>query len=346
MGHRTNGAVPQRTRLRLLAACLGVACAAAGDLGCGSAVSAAAGPATLTVYAHQPAIRTSLHLQPGFATIVRADRRIDTVAVGDPRLVTATPVHRGADVFDVVLQPQTDTGTTNMVIWLGDVTTVWNLEIGPGLRTADVVFVVTQGHNAAPPIVLPTSGVHGTASAGPANATRTVAAAPSSRPAPTSPAPPAVAPPVPTIQLGQSAGPVRAVFTASRTPNGILFRYEITNGGDADLAIRPTTILVRADGRPVAYGMARDSVDRGRPDIIPRGATETGVIDVALPAARQIELALSLLPVHAASPGSEPSASSQTPPAARAGMAPSAPLPIVLQWTFSGLDRLPVAPAP
>lgn len=342
-----------------MAACLGVACAAAGVVAYGSAVSAAAGPAALTVYAHERTIRTSLHLQPGFATIVRADRRIDTVAVGDPRLVSAAPVHRGADVFDVVLQPQTDAGTTNMVIWLGDVTTVWNLEIGPGPRTADVVFVVTQAHTGAAPAVPPASAVHGTTGAVPQNPAHTVAAAapsppapsppaPSapalSPPAPASPAPTAAAPPVPTIQLRQSVGPVRAVFTASRTPNGILFRYEIANGGDADLVIRPTTILVRADGRPAAYGMARDSVDRRRPDVVPRGATETGVIDVALPAARQVELVLSLLPVPAASSG--PSNSAQAPPAARAGTTPSTPVPIVLQWTFSGLDRLPVTSAP
>ena len=118
-----------------------------------------------------------------------------------------------------------------------------------------------------------------------------------------------------------------------------MLRYEITNGSDADLIIKPATVLTRADGRAVAYGMARDSVDRGRPDVIPRGAVETGVIDLATPSARQVELVLSLLP---ASSAPAPSAA----PAARAGTAPTAPVPLVLQATFSGLDRLPITPAP
>jgi hypothetical protein len=87
--------------------------------------------------------------------------------------------------------------------------------------------------------------------------------------------------------------------------------------------------------------MARDSVDRGRPDVIPRGATETGVIDVATPLARQIALVLSLVPAPSTSTPQAPDA-----PAARAGTEPPAPLPIVLEATFSGLDRLPVTPTP
>lgn len=314
-------------------------------------IASAALPA-LTVYATQPIVRTSLHLQPGFALIVRADRRIDTVAIGDPRMVAAAPVHRGPDVFDVVLQPLSETGTTNMVLWFGNVTTIWNLDIGPGPRTADVVFVVTQPHTAqpaVPPAVTP----------GPRNATAATAVGPrngasapgTSSPSsgtprpPDTPAPPgtrAPAPPgEPALDLRQTVGAVTAVFHAFRTRTGILLRYEITNGAEVDLLIKPAAILVRADGRPVAYGMARDSVDRGRPDVIPRGATETGVIDIATPSARQIALVLSLAPAPSTSPPQTSSA-----PAARASTAPSAPLPIVLQASFSGLDRLPVTLAP
>ncbi|MHB8730898.1 MAG: pilus assembly protein N-terminal domain-containing protein [bacterium] len=315
-------------------------------------VASAALPA-LTVYATQPTVRTSLHLQPGFALIVRADRRIDTVAVGDPRMVAAAPVRRGPDVFDVVLQPLSDTGTTNMVLWFGDVTTIWNLDIGPGPRTADVVFVVTQPHAgpaAAPPAA--TRGPRSTtavtpAPVGPRNAAAPGASNPPSgtpRP-PDAPAAPGTLPAAPSgeaaLDLRQTVGAVTAVFHTFRTRTGILLRYEITNGADVDLLIKPAAILVRADGRPVAYGMARDSVDRGRPDIIPRGATETGVIDIATPSARQIALVLPLLPVPAAAPAPASDA-----PAARTGTTPPAPLPIVLQATFSGLDRLPVTPAP
>jgi len=112
----------------------------------------------------------------------------------------------------------------------------------------------------------------------------------------------------------------------------VLVRYRITNGGDAALILRPSGVLVRADGRPVPYGMARDSVDRGRPDVLPRGATETGVIDAAAPAARQVQVILSF----AAVPG-------QDQPAA----APAAvTVPVVFQATFSGVDRLSVSPGP
>ncbi|HEV2283435.1 MAG TPA: pilus assembly protein N-terminal domain-containing protein [bacterium] len=307
-------------------------------------IASAALPA-LTVYATQPTVRTSLHLQPGFALIVRADRRIDTVAIGDPRMVAAAPVHRGPDVFDVVLQPLSETGTTNMVLWFGDVTTIWNLDIGPGPRTADVVFVVTQPHTAQPAVPRNATAA---AAVGPRNgASAPGPSSPSSgtpRP-PDTPAPPgtrATAPPgEPALDLRQTVGAVTAVFHAFRTRSGILLRYEITNGAEVDLLIKPAAILVRADGRPVAYGMARDSVDRGRPDVIPRGATETGVIDIATPSARQIALVLSLAPAPSTSAPQAPDA-----PAARAGAAPTAPLPIVLQATFSGLDRLSVTPAP
>jgi hypothetical protein len=357
VGHRADGAVPQRTRVIRAAALLGAACLSGTAF---TGALAAALPA-LTVYAAHSTVRTSLHLQPGFALIVRADRRIDTVAVGDPRMVAASPVHRGADVFDVVLQPLADTGTTNMVLWLGDITTVWSLDIGPGPRTADVVFVVTHP-GGGPPAAGPAHG--------PQPAARVAAAAPTvppktgavPHPAPaasgaaangtgagpggggaangtadTAPAGP------PGLELRQTVGGVAAVFHALRTHGGIVLRYEITNGTGADLLMKPATVLVRVDGRPVAYGMARDSVDRNRPDLIPRGATESGLIDLAAPTARRVELVLSLLPA-AATPGPAASGSpAAEPPAAQAGTAPAVPVPIVLQATFSGLDRLPLS---
>jgi len=106
---------------------------------CAAGGAAAAGPQALTVHLAGTAAATVLHLQPGFATVLRADHRVDTVAIGDPRLVTATAVRRGQDAFDLVLQPHADSGATNMVVWYGELATVWDLEIGPGPRTADVV---------------------------------------------------------------------------------------------------------------------------------------------------------------------------------------------------------------
>jgi hypothetical protein len=210
---------------------------------------------------------------------------------------------------------------------------------------------VTQPHTAQP-AVSPgvTRGPRNAtaASAGPRNtsaapgASTPSAGTPRPRDTPAPPVTPAAATSgEPALDLRQTVGAVTAVFHTFRTRNGILLRYEITNGADVDLLIKPTAILVRADGRPVAYGMARDSVDRGRPDVIPRGATETGVIDVATPLARQIALVLSLVPAPSTSTPQAPDA-----PAARAGTEPPAPLPIVLEATFSGLDRLPVTPTP
>ena len=304
--------------------------------------------AALTVYTTAPAVRTSLHLQPGFALIVRADRRIDTVAIGDPRLVAAAPVHRGPDVFDVVLQPLADAGTTNMVLWLGDVTTVWTLDIGPGQRTADVVFVVTQPHAAAP-AARPALRT-GTAPAGaspppvgptppPAGPTPPPATPGPAGTAPRSAEPTPAGPPASVLDLHETVGPVTAAFHASRTRSGVVLRYEITNGAGDDLVIRASSVLVRADGRPVTYGMGRDSVDRNRPDVIPRGATETGAIDIAVPSVRRVELALSLFPLTPATSTD----GTVNAPAARTATAPAMPVPIVLQATFSGLDRLATA---
>ena len=329
MGHRAHGAVSARARLRVAAALF----CAAGVAALPPLRPAFAALPALTVYATSPTIRTSLHLQPGFALIVRADRRIDTVAIGDPRVITAAPVRRGPDVFDVVLQPLSDTGTTNMVLWLGDVTTIWNLDIGPGQRTADVVFIVTRPHAPAP-------------AAAPTDTRRP--SSPPASPSPSSPpAPPAAAgaalggPPPAVLDLREAVGGVTAAFHATRTRSGILLGYEITNGAGGDLVIKPSSVLVRADGRPAAYGMGRDSVDRGRPDVIPRGATETGVIHIAVPSARRVELILALFPA-----GADESADHVNAPAARTGTAPAAPVPIVLQATFSGLDRLPATAAP
>lgn len=363
MGHGTHGAIPQGARLRWLAGLIGLCCACGGSVSPAAVVRAAGLPA-LTVYANQPTVRTSLRLQPGYALIIRTDREIDTVAIGDPRIVTAAPVRRGPDVFDVVVQPQSDAGKTNMVIWLGDVTAVWDLEVGPARRTADVVFVVTQPRavqnsargndtrdtrdGATPNVPAPhtasrTSGFPTTRA--PHDSTPPGSASTQSQPdrdltrrGPTS----HTATSTSIIELRETVGPVKATFRAARTRSGIVLRYEITNGSGEDVAVRPRAVLVRADGRPAAFGMLRGSVSGDRPDVIPQGTTETGVIDIAMPAAREIELILSLLPastaVHEA-----PAANTPIRPEALAGTVSAARIPFVLQATFSGLDRLPLA---
>jgi hypothetical protein len=361
MGHGAHGTIPQRARLRWLAALASVCCVCGGNVNSAAVVHAAGLPA-LTVYANQPTVRTSLRLQPGYALIIRTDHEIDTVAIGDPRIVSAAPVRRGRDVFDVVVQPQADAGKTNMVIWLGDVTAIWDLEVGPSRRTADVVFVVTQSRavqNGARGT--DTRDAQGSANApAPHTASRT-GASPTTR-APHDGAPPErastqpqpgsdstrrgsasnTAPPTSTIELSETEGPVKATFRAARTKNGIVLRYQITNGSDADVAVTPRAVLVRADGRAVAFGMLRGSVGRDKPNLIPQGATETGMIDIATPAAREIELILSLFPASTA--GHEtPASGTLIKPETFAGTVSPDRLPFVFQITFSGLDRLPVA---
>lgn len=314
---------------------------------------AAAAPATLTVHASSRAAPTVLHLEPGFATVLRADRRIDTVAIGDPRLVTATAVRRGQDVYDLVLQPQAEGGSTNMVVWLGEIATVWELVIGPGPRTADLVYVVTSGAASPRPPAPPA------APSRPSPAPASGGAAPSSPPArserpggeprppqgPPAPPPPAAAGAVvpespaagtrgpdggqapgaagpPLLEVRQTVGGVVGVFQALRTADGVVIRYRITNGAGADLVIRPGGVLVKVNGRLVPYGMARDSADRGRPEILPRGATETGVIDAPGSGAREVRLILSLAPAVPDTQG------------------PGAALPMTFEPIFSGIDRL------
>jgi hypothetical protein len=302
-------------------------------------------------------------LQPGYALIIRADRKVDTVAIGDPRIVSAAPVRRGTDVFDVVLQPQSDAGKTNMVIWLGEITTIWDLDVGPAHRTTDVVFVIAPPRTTAGDTVRPdASAINGSTapnSVAPHGGPRAVPAvtrAPQGATSSATPIPPSQQPgrdvtrPAQTatgsssasiLEVRESAGPVEATLQAGRTKRWIVLRYAITNASETDLAIRSNTVLIRADGRPVAFGMLRTPVDQHRPDVIPRGATETGQIAVATPAARQIELILSLLPLStSAVPSTEPHIPAG--PETNAVSIQAIPVPLVLQATFSRLDRLPV----
>ncbi len=285
--------------------------------GCGTAVLAGAGPAVLTVWVAGGATRTVLHLQPGFATVLRADRRIDTVAIGDPRLVMATVVKHGREAQDLVLQPQAETGATNMVVWFGALATIWELEIGPGHRTADIVYVVTaKGAATRPSTASPATPPPDAEQPGKELAQTPIPHTGTPGAAPAGP---------PLLEVRQSEGGVIAVFQAFRTQGGVFIRYRVTNGSGSDLTIRPGGVLVRVNGRVVPYGMARDSVDRGRPEIMPRGATETGVIEAPGRTARQVQLILSLFPV------------------ATDSRASSVVLPFTFQPTFVGLDRLAIS---
>jgi hypothetical protein len=282
--------------------------------------AAASSAATLTVHIAGGATKTALYLQPGFATVLRADHRIDTVAIGDPRIVMATTVKRGQDVYDLVLQPQMTTGVTNMVVWFGEVTSIWELMVGSARRTADIVYVVTAPHAAAahpvPPAPAPPAMPEG----------------PPSQPATHTPAasgPQAQVPEVPAsqeeprvLESEQAVANVSGAFQLARGRDGIRIRYRITNNGSTDLAIRPTGILLKVDGRPAPFGLAREGADRDRPTILPSGSTETGMINAPVRAPRQVELIFSLFPAGTDEP--------------RSGR----DLPLTFQATFTELQRL------
>lgn len=274
----------------------------------------ASGPATLTVRILGGATKTALRLQPGFATVLRADHRIDTVAIGDPRIVTATTVKRGQDVYDVVLQPQTPTGVTNMVVWFGDLTSIWDLTIGPGPRTADIVYVLTAPVASAHPAPLSSILPSLSPSASPVRVE-----------APTEKSSPADR--LPFLEVQQSIGNAVGSFQLARGPDGIGIRYHISNNGATGLSIRPSGILVRVNGRLVPFGMSRDPADKTHPTTVTAGAAETGVINATVRAPRQVEVIFSLFPV-----GNDQRSA-------------SAPLPITFQLVFAGLDRLPVSRA-
>jgi hypothetical protein len=285
-----------------------------------------AGPVPLTVYIAGGTTRTALRLQPGFATVLRADRRVDTVAIGDPRLVTATTVKRGPDVYDLVLQPQAATGITNMIVWFAELTAIWDLTIGPGQRTADVVYVVT-----APP---PTSGsspaLLQTAPPQPAAApagspASTTSHAPGAIPGPRASAQPDAPQP---LEAQQAFGEVSGVFQLSRGSHGIKIRYRITNKSVTEFSVRPTGVLIRVNGRLVPFGMSRDNADRDHPAVLPPGATEAGVINAPVRAPRQVEVIFTLFP------------------AKENHSSPTRILPTSFQILFAGLDRLPASAGP
>jgi hypothetical protein len=231
-----------------------------------------------------------LHLQPGFATVLRADRRIDTVAVGDPRLVTATTVGRGQEVYDLILQAQAEAGATNMVVWFGDLTTVWDLEIGPGHRTADLIYVVTNVPPTPPETSAPAAALSPASPPAPSTASGHGRAASERRSGRSGP---------PRLEVRQAVGGITGAFQLERALDEVWIHYRISNGSQVDMTVRPGGVLVRVNGQVVSYAMVRDSVDRQRPDILPRGTTETGVIETSSRSPRRVQVIFSLVPAAA-----------------------------------------------
>jgi hypothetical protein len=307
--------------------------------GNGIVVSGADGPITFTVHVIGGSTKTALRLQPGFATVLRADHRVETVAIGDPRLVTATTVKRGQDVYDLVLQPQTATGATNMIVWFGDLTSIWDLTIGPGRRTADIVYVVTTPpagvqSKLSPSVAVPSQAT-GAEAAPPTHVSPPPAITQPKSEAPTAPkgsSHPAQAVSTneiePHLEIQQTVGDTSGIFQLFRGPGGIMIRYRISNQSASDFSIRPTGILIKVNGRSVSFGISRDSADKTKPTVLPSGATETGTINAPVRGPRQVEVIFSLFPVEADRQG------------------PSRTVPMTFQLMFAGLARLPVSNGP
>ncbi len=103
----------------------------------GSALAAA--PASITVVIKQPVQRVTIKLVPDFALMMTFDRPIAAVAIGDDTLV-ATAVRE----TDLVMKALRPSGRTNLLVWVGDVRTVWEIVVNRTERTADIIQVVTQ----------------------------------------------------------------------------------------------------------------------------------------------------------------------------------------------------------
>jgi len=186
-----------------------------------------------------------------------------------------------------------------MVVWLGEVTSIWDLMVGPARRTADIVYVVTAPQAAAAHPVPPAPALTAAPVSPPSPpAENTPAAA-----GPQTQAPEAAAGEGPhVLQSEQAVANVSSSFQLARGRDGIRIRYRITNNSNSDLTIRPAGILVKVDGRVMPFALARDGGDKGRPTIVPSGTTETGMITARVRAPRQVELIFSLFPVGTGEP--------------------------------------------
>lgn len=328
MGDGADGTVPEGADVRSLKGGLVWIALLTLLFASGAVAGGANGPITFTVHVLGGSTKTALRLQPGFATVLRADHRVDTVAIGDPRLVTATTVKRGQDVYDLVLQPQTATGATNMIVWFGDLTSIWDLTIGPGLRTADLVYVVTAPPPAlqskpSPP--LPFSSQARGAEAAPIALSSPPTAAAGSKTGGEPTQAPSTREAESYLEVQQALGDTMGVFQLFRSPTSIKIHYRIHNQGVTDFSIRPNGVVLKVNGRSVPFGMSRNNADKTKPALLPSGAAETGVINAPVRGPRQVEFIFSLFPVEEDRQG------------------PNRAMPMTFQFLFAGLARLAVS---
>jgi hypothetical protein len=101
--------------------------------------ASAAAPASITVTIQQPIRRVTIKLVPDYVLMLTFDRPIAAVGIGDDSLV-ATAVRE----TDLILKALRPSGRTNLLVWAGDVRTVWEIVVSRTERTADIIQVMTQ----------------------------------------------------------------------------------------------------------------------------------------------------------------------------------------------------------
>ena len=101
--------------------------------------ASAAAPASITVVIKQPVQRVTIKLVPDYVLMLTFDRPIAAVGIGDDSLV-ATAVRE----TDLVMKALRSSGRTNLLVWAGDVRTVWEIVVNRTERTADIIQVITQ----------------------------------------------------------------------------------------------------------------------------------------------------------------------------------------------------------
>jgi hypothetical protein len=101
--------------------------------------ASAAAPASITVAIQQPIRRVTVKLVPDYVLMMTFDRPIAAVGIGDDSLV-ATAVRE----TDLILKALRPSGRTNLLVWAGDVRTVWEIVVNRTERTADIIQVITQ----------------------------------------------------------------------------------------------------------------------------------------------------------------------------------------------------------
>jgi hypothetical protein len=101
--------------------------------------ASAAAPASITVTIQQPIRRVTIKLVPDYVLMLTFDRPIAAVGIGDDSLVV-TAVRE----TDLILKALRPSGRTNLLVWAGDVRTVWEIVVNRTERTADIIQVMTQ----------------------------------------------------------------------------------------------------------------------------------------------------------------------------------------------------------